>query len=283
MAALAAPANDNFVDAEVITGTNIALVRASAGATKETGEPDHAGNTGGASVWFQWTAPASGSVEWNTAGSSFNTLLVAYEGASASNLTVLASNDNYGTNITSRFVFNAISNSTYYIAVDGFDGATGSLSLTFTQTVDYFIPANEPRTDFWTTDGLIVSTVETNGVLYVGGNFSYVAKKAFAAVALNSSDYKRLEAFPFINGSVDAVADDGANGFFVGGRFSRVGDFPATNLAHIRGDLTVDTSFNAPILLNSIGITFFQEILFDRSVLYVRGSFDSINSPSIKG
>ncbi len=40
-------------------GTNIR-------ATKESGEPNHAGNSGGASVWYHWTAPASGSVA-NTA------------------------------------------------------------------------------------------------------------------------------------------------------------------------------------------------------------------------
>ena len=30
------------------------------GATKEPGEPDHAGDPGGASVWYTWTAPADG-------------------------------------------------------------------------------------------------------------------------------------------------------------------------------------------------------------------------------
>ena len=37
-----------------------------AGATKELGEPDHLGNSGGSSVWFTWTAPASGRVTLST-------------------------------------------------------------------------------------------------------------------------------------------------------------------------------------------------------------------------
>jgi hypothetical protein len=38
------------------------------GATKETGELNHAGNTGGASIWWSWTAPSSGIVRINAQG-----------------------------------------------------------------------------------------------------------------------------------------------------------------------------------------------------------------------
>jgi hypothetical protein len=36
------------------------------GATKQSGEPDHLGNPGGSSVWYSWTAPASGRVTLST-------------------------------------------------------------------------------------------------------------------------------------------------------------------------------------------------------------------------
>ena len=36
-------------------------------AHKEPGEPDHAGNPGGRSVWWQWTAPASGGAQGSAA------------------------------------------------------------------------------------------------------------------------------------------------------------------------------------------------------------------------
>ena len=55
-AALAAPANDDFADAlafgEIPPGSFFA---SSAGASKQPGEPDHAGDSGGASVWYSWT------------------------------------------------------------------------------------------------------------------------------------------------------------------------------------------------------------------------------------
>ncbi len=50
--ALAAPANDDFANAEVLTGTTDSASGTNVDATKETGEPDHDGNTGGASVWY---------------------------------------------------------------------------------------------------------------------------------------------------------------------------------------------------------------------------------------
>ncbi len=271
----AAVPNDDIANAEAITGTNTALLRANGGATKETGEPDHAGNSGGASVWFQWTAPFSGSVEWGAGRSSFNTLLAAYEGNSISNLASVAANDNDGTNSTSRFVFNAISNSLYYIAVDGFNGATGSISLTLTQTVGYFIPANEPRTDFWTTDGQVNSIVETNGLVFAGGDFSYVAKKATFATALNVSDLSAVAAFPEINGPVNAICSDGANGFFIAGKFTGVGGVTVSNFVHLRDDLTLDANFVAPTF--SGGGATVRNMAVDRGVLYLSGDFTEVN------
>jgi len=61
-----APPNDDFASAKVIKGSRVQLAVSNAGATKEFGEPDHAGNPGGSSVWFSWKAPASGRVTLST-------------------------------------------------------------------------------------------------------------------------------------------------------------------------------------------------------------------------
>jgi len=61
-----APANDDFAKRHKLSGTRIAITAANAGATKEPGEPDHLGNPGGSSVWYSWTAPASGRVTITT-------------------------------------------------------------------------------------------------------------------------------------------------------------------------------------------------------------------------
>jgi thiol-disulfide isomerase/thioredoxin len=128
----AQPANDMFANRIVITGTNIVVTGSSASATKETGEPSHGGNTGGASVWWSWNAPRSDTFTISTAGSSFDTLLGVYTGTSVSALTTIASNDDEhgGAGIyTSKVVFGAVANQTYQIAVDGYGGASGNIKL----------------------------------------------------------------------------------------------------------------------------------------------------------
>src|SRR5207249_2432793 len=49
-------------------------------ATKEAGEPDHAGKQGGKSIWYTWHASFSGMISLSTKGSSFDTLLAVYTG-----------------------------------------------------------------------------------------------------------------------------------------------------------------------------------------------------------
>ena len=51
-------------------------------------------------------------------------LLAVYSGAVVNALTVVASNDDYGSLQTSRVLFSALAGTTYQIAVDGYGGAT---------------------------------------------------------------------------------------------------------------------------------------------------------------
>ena len=55
-----APKNDDFVNRIKLSGSRFSTNVSNAGATKELGEPNHSGNPGGSSVWYSWTAPASG-------------------------------------------------------------------------------------------------------------------------------------------------------------------------------------------------------------------------------
>lgn len=51
-------ANDDFANAEVITGNAGSVAGTNAGATLEAGEPAHMGSTFDQSVWYTWQAPA---------------------------------------------------------------------------------------------------------------------------------------------------------------------------------------------------------------------------------
>jgi thiol-disulfide isomerase/thioredoxin len=143
------PGNDDFADAATITGTNALVVCTNSYATKEPGEPDHAGSPGGKSVWWKWQAPASGYVTISTLGSvssqfgaPLDTVLAVYIGSSVSNLVEVASNDDGPVDATSEVFFRVDAGSLYRIAVDGYAMTTNDeadsglirLSLTFSLT-----------------------------------------------------------------------------------------------------------------------------------------------------
>jgi hypothetical protein len=126
------PANDAFANATVLTGLPVSTSGNNAGATKETDEDDHAGNVGGASLWYRWTAPVSAQVVVQTCASTFDTLLGVYTGATVDALTPVASDDD-SCGQGSVLSFAATSGVTYVIAVDGAEtfaqGATGTIVL----------------------------------------------------------------------------------------------------------------------------------------------------------
>jgi Ca2+-binding RTX toxin-like protein len=129
--ALAAPANDNFADAQVAnTGDTNPTSGSNVDASKEAGEPNHAGDAGGASVWYRWTAPSSGPATVDTCDSDFDTLLAVYTGGSVSSLVEVGSSDDDCISGSGGFVeFAAQAGQLYWIAVDGFEGETGGFDI----------------------------------------------------------------------------------------------------------------------------------------------------------
>lgn len=126
------PANDNFANRITLVGSTTNTTGTNVNATGETGEPSHGtpSATPLNSVWWNWTAPTTGNVTINTVGSSFDTTLGVYTGSSISGLTTIASNDDSGSGVlTSSVTFSAISGTSYKIAVDGYNTATGNVSL----------------------------------------------------------------------------------------------------------------------------------------------------------
>ncbi|HON07340.1 MAG TPA: PPC domain-containing protein [Verrucomicrobiota bacterium] len=126
------PDNDNFANRILVSGDLINIVGSNQNATKEMGEPSHAGDEGGSSVWWSWRPPFTGFVTISTFGSDFDTTLAVYTGTSVTNLIPIVSNndiDPIGAEFTSAVTFYASSNITYQIAVDGFQSSTGRIQL----------------------------------------------------------------------------------------------------------------------------------------------------------
>ena len=87
------------------------------------------------SIWFRWTAPGTGRYEFLTCGSDpgLDTLVAVYTGAWVDALSEVASNDDgCGDSLpvlSSRVVFDALAGTTHHIAVDGYDGAAGPMTI----------------------------------------------------------------------------------------------------------------------------------------------------------
>lgn len=117
---------DNFSSA----GTSACAVgtdfRNNAFAIKETGEPNHAGDEGGASLWRRFTAPSNGTLRINTLGSDVDTLLAVYTGSAVNALTQRAANDDLGgSDVRSRVSLPVTAGTTYRIAADSYNTGDG--------------------------------------------------------------------------------------------------------------------------------------------------------------
>lgn len=60
------PANDNYANAQPLTGASGSVTASNIGATLEPGEPNIQDTAGGASVWYTWTVPVTGTYQFDT-------------------------------------------------------------------------------------------------------------------------------------------------------------------------------------------------------------------------
>jgi hypothetical protein len=151
------PVNDAFADAIALGALPLSVNGATNdGATKEPNEDDHAGNVGGASIWYTWTAAVTGTVAVQTCASAFDTVLAVYTGASVGTLTPVASDDD-SCGQQSKLTFAATNGVTYHIAVDGDfqlgQGASGNVELDMA-----LLPPNDDFADAEVLTGLPAST-----------------------------------------------------------------------------------------------------------------------------
>jgi hypothetical protein len=165
------PANDDFAAATALSGSSATSIGGNVGASQQAGEPNVARVSGGHSVWWTWTAPASGTVVVTTRGSDFDTTLGVFRGASVNALTSIAVNDDEALLagvLTSRVSFSAVAGTTYRLAVDGYHGAAGNILLALNETVapPRVVPANDNFSQRTILTGANVSATGTN----VGGS-----------------------------------------------------------------------------------------------------------------
>jgi hypothetical protein len=146
------PPNDDFADAADLTAAGeifefepgaerfyfARLLGYNWNASKETAEPDHEGDPGGASAWYSWTAPATGLVHLSACCVA-DPLVGLYTGSSVDALTAVPTNNE----IWPEKQAQVVAGQTYMIAVDGvFDEGSGEAAqFSFSINASMNLPA----------------------------------------------------------------------------------------------------------------------------------------------
>jgi hypothetical protein len=124
----------------------------------------------------------------------------------------------------------------------------------------------------WVTNGLVQAVVRSGDTIYIGGAFDRVGPRTGPGLefALDGSQNAGLPEVSGGGGRVQAVASDGSGGWYIGGLFTHVGGVARNNIAHIRGDHSVDPAFN-PNANDAI-----SGLAVSGSTVYAAGLFTSI-------
>jgi hypothetical protein len=87
----------------------------------------------------------------------------------------------------------------------------------------------------------VSALAKAGNTVYVGGSFDYIGPATGSAALLDPTTGAPVVGFPKVDSSIDAIASDGAGGWFIGGNFHNVGGVPRNGVAHIKSDLSVDS------------------------------------------
>ena len=126
----------------------------------------------------------------------------------------------------------------------------------------------------YVTNGTVNTVSHLEGVTYIGGAFSQVGPATGPSVGVSLSTAKDLSLPRVWGGSavIDAVAQDGKGGFFIGGNFTHVGGVACSNLAYIESTGEVNTSW-CPGPNGTV-----QALAFSGSTVYAGGAFTKIGT-----
>ena len=177
------PPNDNFANRIPIPSVPATVYGTNIGASKEPGEPNHAGDSGGSSVWWSWTSSFNGYItisadlvtDWAEYGYG---LLGVYTGTSVSNLISVASSKSIMGG-PAQVSFVAAAGTTYQIAVDGRYAYGGTIALRLIRTqppsVSITFPTNGSVFSATTNITITASATDSDGIsrvdFFMGTNY----------------------------------------------------------------------------------------------------------------
>jgi hypothetical protein len=128
----------------------------------------------------------------------------------------------------------------------------------------------------WVTDGAVHAIAQDGNTLYIGGDFSHVGPDTGPFALLDAASGAARTGWPIVDGSVYAVAPDGAGGWYLGGQFVAVGGVGRSCIAHVRADRTLDAwnpNADGPV----------DALVVSNGVVYAGGFFTGIGGQSRAG
>jgi hypothetical protein len=125
----------------------------------------------------------------------------------------------------------------------------------------------------WVPDGEVKAVAVSGSTAYIGGNFTRIAPYTGSSARFDASNGQLKSPWPEVEGVVNAVALDGAGGWYLGGDFRSVGGVPRTDLAHVLSNGSVDPSW-APATDGTV-----RALAVDNpsGPIYVGGEFGTVN------
>lgn len=212
-------ANDRFENALPLSASLVISPAQLRSATRQSGEPNHAGHASGHSLWWTWTPRHSGEYVWSNKSDQFNTanappvsfVAAVYTGTELSALTSVASND------WSGLTFSAEAGKQYYLVLDLEDprislSSVASASalrlilssypillaprLRFGQDVQFFIGGNQGQTLSLETSPDLVHwqrvrqiNLSSSDYRYFEPNSLVTARKFFRVLVIQNSAF----------------------------------------------------------------------------------------------
>jgi hypothetical protein len=274
------PPNDTCTSATAMELGTVYTVN-TAGATS-TGDPTPSCGSLGKGVWYTLTPPTDGTITISTCGSAFDTVLAVYTGSCGSLSGVAgACNDDDGPScsaITASVAFSGTAGTTYRILAGGYNGASGNLRITASNSVaattwqerqvSFDIGPSIARPDtnlvhivdstndrlltLDTGSGAFVSSIRLYGKLAFSGLMCFSVDGQLLYVPLNTSNRLQVISLATLTttdivpltvapGSI-AAGSDGALYAAVNGRITKIHPTTGQNLG------AVSRSFYAPLL-----------------------------------
>ncbi len=130
------------------------------------------------------------------------------------------------------------------------------------------LPAT-PAADCWVPNGFVAAIASSGNTVYVGGIFDYVGPNTGCGVPVGMASGEAVPSFARVNDEVRCSVPDGAGGWYIGGKFTRVAGAAREHIAHIMPDGTLDYAWS-PTASGAGGV---WDIAISGSTVFVTGGF----------